>query len=55
MTRRVFPWNCTSALHRGTVAVAWSRLYPGLARYPVSLLAPSPAILDWGGWQDLGR
>lgn len=33
------------------VAVAWSRLYPGLARYPVDLLAPSPPRLNWGGWE----
>ncbi len=32
------------------VAVVWSRLYPGLARYPVDPLAPSPPTLNWGGW-----
>ena len=32
------------------VAVVWSRLYPGLARYPVEPLAPSPPQLNWGGW-----
>jgi CBS-domain-containing membrane protein len=32
------------------VAVVWSRLYPGLARYPVEPLAPSPPQLTWGGW-----
>lgn len=33
------------------VAVLWSRLYPGLARYPVSAMAPSPPSLTWGGWE----
>jgi CBS-domain-containing membrane protein len=32
------------------VAILWSRLYPGLAHYPVAPLAPSPDKLDWGGW-----
>ena len=32
------------------VAVVWSRLYPGLAHYPVEPLAPSPPQLNWGGW-----
>ena len=32
------------------VAVAWSRLYPGLARYPVSWLERSPSTTFWGGW-----
>lgn len=32
------------------VAVLWSRLYPGLAHYPVSAMEPSPATLNWGGW-----
>jgi CBS-domain-containing membrane protein len=32
------------------VALIWSRLYPGLARYPVSPLEPSPPSLNWGGW-----
>lgn len=30
------------------VVVVWSRLYPGLARYPVALFAPSPPSLTWG-------
>lgn len=33
------------------VAVIWSRLYPGLARYPVSSMEPSPPSLNWGGWE----
>jgi len=32
------------------VAAVWSRLYPGLVRYPVSLLEPSPPRVLWGGW-----
>jgi CBS-domain-containing membrane protein len=32
------------------VAIVWSRLYPGLVRYPVSLLEPSPPTVNWGGW-----
>jgi CBS-domain-containing membrane protein len=32
------------------VAYIWSRLYPGLAHYPVSLCTPSPPSLNWGGW-----
>lgn len=35
------------------VAMIWSRLYPGLAHYPVGWLAPSPTTgLSWGGWDD---
>jgi CBS-domain-containing membrane protein len=37
------------------VAIVWSRLYPGLVRYPVSLLEPSPPHLTWGGWSDKAR
>jgi CBS-domain-containing membrane protein len=33
------------------VAFVWSRLYPGLANYPVSAMEPSPASLNWGGWE----
>ena len=32
------------------VVVVWSRLYPGLVRYPAEPWAPSPPQLDWGGW-----
>ncbi len=32
------------------VAWLWSRLYPGLARYPSQLLARSPAPGDSGAW-----
>lgn len=34
------------------VAVVWSRLVPGLARYPVAWDAPSPPSMLWGGWED---
>lgn len=33
------------------VAIIWSRCYPGLARYPVQVLAPSPPAMLWGGWE----
>lgn len=32
------------------VAFVWSRLYPGLSRYPVSISEPSPPSTFWGGW-----
>lgn len=32
------------------VAVVWSRLYPGLAAYPVKWNDPSPPSVFWGGW-----
>ena len=32
------------------VAVIWSRLYPGLTRYPVAWLDRSPPSTFWGGW-----
>lgn len=32
------------------VAFVWSRLYPGLAHYPVSVFEPSPPSMFWGGW-----
>lgn len=32
------------------VSIVWSRLYPGLSHYPVSLLEPSPPQRAWGGW-----
>lgn len=34
------------------VAMVWSRLYPGLAHYPVSPLEPSPPKIFWGGWDN---
>ncbi len=34
------------------VTVIWSRLYPGLAHYPVSWLERSPPSTFWGGWNE---
>lgn len=32
------------------VAALWSRLYPGLAHYPVAWFDRSPPTTFWGGW-----
>jgi CBS-domain-containing membrane protein len=32
------------------VAAIWSRIYPGMARYPVSWFERSPPNTFWGGW-----
>jgi len=32
------------------LAMLWSRVYPGMVRYPVSWNRPSPAHPLWGGW-----
>ena len=34
------------------VAAVWSRLYPGLAHYPVKWLDRSPPSTFWGGWDE---
>ena len=34
------------------VAIAWSRLFPGLVRYPVVWLDRSPPSTFWGGWSE---
>ena len=34
------------------VAGVWTRLYPGLVRYPASWFEPSPPRMSWGGWPD---
>jgi CBS-domain-containing membrane protein len=34
------------------VAVVWTRLVPGHARYPVKWADPSPPTPFWGGWGD---
>lgn len=34
------------------VAVVWTRLFPGLARWPVKWSDRSPPALFWGGWDD---
>jgi len=33
-------------------AVLWSRLFPGLVRYPVSWFECSPSRTLWGGWDE---
>ncbi len=33
------------------VSVIWSRIYPGMSRYPMNLLEPSPASITWGSWE----
>jgi CBS-domain-containing membrane protein len=35
----------------GVIAALWSRLYPGLAHYPLAWLERSPARITWGGWE----
>ena len=39
-------------LSLAVVAAVWSRLYPGLAHYPVNWLDRSPPSTFWGGWND---
>ncbi|HTR58167.1 MAG TPA: HPP family protein [Casimicrobiaceae bacterium] len=34
------------------VAMVWSRLYPGLSRYPVAWWDRSPPSTFWGGWHE---
>ncbi len=34
------------------VALVWSRLVPGVVRYPVAWLDQSPPSTFWGGWGD---
>ncbi|HUH91531.1 MAG TPA: HPP family protein [Casimicrobiaceae bacterium] len=41
-----------SVLGLALVAVAWSRLFPGLAAYPTRWLDPSPPTTFWGGWDE---
>jgi CBS-domain-containing membrane protein len=33
-------------------AAIWSRLWPGLVRYPVTWFEPSPSRPLWGGWDE---
>jgi CBS-domain-containing membrane protein len=33
------------------VAAVWSRLVPGMNRYPVSVMEPSPGTITWGAWE----
>jgi CBS-domain-containing membrane protein len=46
-------WNpvLIGVLSLASVAVVWTRLYPGLSRYPVAWLPPSPPNIFWGGWE----
>ncbi len=39
-------------LSLAAVAAFWSRLYPGLSRYPVAWLDRSPPSTFWGGWDE---
>lgn len=34
------------------VAFVWSRLFPGMTRYPVAWAERSPPSVFWGGWND---
>lgn len=34
------------------VAMAWSRLVPGMIHYPYRWLEASPPSMFWGGWED---
>ena len=34
------------------VAVAWSRLVPGMVHYPTKWLDKSPPFMSWGGWSE---
>jgi CBS-domain-containing membrane protein len=34
------------------VAMLWSRLAPGMYKYPVNWLDQSPPSISWGGWTD---
>jgi CBS-domain-containing membrane protein len=34
------------------VAFVWSRLFPGMTRYPVAWAEKSPPSVLWGGWDD---
>jgi CBS-domain-containing membrane protein len=36
----------------GGVAIVWSRLFPGLVRYPLNWAEKSPPSLLWGGWDE---
>lgn len=39
-------------LSLAVVAAVWSRLFPGLAHYPVAWFDRSPPSLFWGGWAE---
>ena len=39
-------------LSLAVVAAVWSRIYPGLSRYPVAWWDRSPPSTLWGGWDE---
>jgi CBS-domain-containing membrane protein len=45
-------WNVVlvCVLVLAAVAFVWSRMLPGLARYPLGWLERSPPSVLWGGW-----
>jgi CBS-domain-containing membrane protein len=45
-------WNVVlvGVLVLAAVAFVWSRMLPGLARYPLGWLERSPSSVLWGGW-----
>lgn len=47
-------WNpvALGILVLAVTAVVWSRLIPGLVRYPRAWFPPSPPFPTWGGWTD---
>ena len=47
-------WNPVGAagLLLALTAAAWSRLVPGMVRYPVAWFEKSPPSVWWGGWND---
>ena len=47
-------WNVVlvGVLALAVVAFVWSRMLPGLARYPLAWLERSPPSVLWGGWSD---
>jgi CBS-domain-containing membrane protein len=47
-------WNVVlvGVLALAAVAFVWSRMLPGLVRYPLCWLERSPPSVLWGGWND---
>ena len=47
-------WNVVliGVLALAAVAFVWSRMLPGLARYPLAWLERSPPSVLWGGWAE---
>jgi CBS-domain-containing membrane protein len=42
----------TGVIVLALVAAVWSRLAPGVTRYPCNWLERSPPSLFWGGWEE---